>query len=560
MNKNKLELVWVGKEKRPRLEPRILIEDKALSYRADPPAVAQGELLGEGSTTPVPTYDNLLIHGDNLLALKALEAQYAGKVKCIFIDPPYNTGSAFTHYDDGVEHSMWLSLIRDRLEILRTLLSEDGSIWITIDDNEAHYLKVLCDEVFGRKNFIASAIWRKNYAPKSSAKHFSVDHDYVLIYAKNEDLWKPNPMPRKAGQDDIYRNQDNDIRGRWRPDNLSARNPYSLGVYSITTPGGRVIGGPPKGRYWAISKAKLAELDTDGRIWWGKDGNNVPSLKRFLSEVKQGRVPQTFWDYDEVGHTQDAKKEIVALFGDDVFGTPKPEKLMKRIIEIATFPGNLVLDSFGGSGTTGSVAQKTGRRWIMVELGEHCKTHIVPRLKKVIDGQDKGGVTEATGWQGGGGFRFLSLAPSMLKRDKWGNWIINPDYNPEMLAEAMCKHMGFIWAPSSEHFWLHGHSTENAFIYVTTGSLSHEQLRVISEEVGPDRSLLICCKAFMADAKVFANLTLKKIPKSVLGKCEWDHDDYSFSIDVLAPEEALEADDETEEDTVNENDDVINEP
>ncbi len=522
-NKQKLELTWIGKEKRPKLEPRILLEDPEKSYHA------------QHRVTDNDIFDNWLIFGDNLLALKALEQEFSGKVKCVFIDPPYNTGSAFTHYDDGLEHSIWLGLMRDRLEIIRRLLSDDGSLWITIDDNEVHYLKVLCDEVFGRANFVASVIWRKNYAPKSSAKHFSVDQDYILIYAKNESQWHPNPMPRKEGQDDIYKNPDNDSRGRWRPDNLSARNPYSLGIYPIMTPGGRVIEGPPKGRYWAVSREKLLSLDADGRIWWGKDGNNVPALKRFLSEVKQGRVPQTLWDYDEVGHTQDAKKEIVTLFGDDVFSTPKPEKLMKRVIEIATNPGDLVLDSFAGSGTTGAVAHKMGRRWIMVELGEHCHTHIIPRLKKVIDGEDKGGVTESVNWRGGGGFRYYRLAPSLIVNDRWGNPVINPEYNAAMLAEALAKLEGFNYAPSETHWWQHGHSSERDFIYVTTQNLSADQLQALSDEVGSDRSLLVCCSAFRGvtaakAAERWPNLTLKKIPKMVLARCEWGHDDYSLNV------------------------------
>jgi adenine-specific DNA-methyltransferase len=519
--KQKLELTWIGKENRPKLEPRILLEDPEKTYHA------------KHRVTNKDIYDNRLIFGDNLLALKALEAEFAGKVKCVFIDPPYNTGSAFEHYDDGLEHSLWLSLMRDRLEIIRRLLSEDGSLWITIDDNEAHYLKVLCDEVFGRKNFVASVIWRKNYAPKSSARHFSVDHDYILIFSKIAERWKPNPMPRNENQDRIYNNLDNDPRGLWRPDNLSARNPYSLGIYSITTPGGRVIEGPPKGRYWAISKEKLSNLDRDNRIWWGKDGKNVPSLKRFLSEVKRGRVPQTYWSYEEVGHTQDAKKEIVTLFGEEVFATPKPEKLLKRVIEVATNPNDLILDSFAGSGTTGAVAHKMGRRWIMVELGEHCHTHIIPRLKKVIDGDDPGGITKAVNWKGGGGFRYYRLAPSLLEKDKWDNWVINKTYNAAMLAEALCKLEGFTYAPSDSVYWQHGYSTEQDFIYVTTANLTHDQLQQLSDEVGPERSLLVLCTAFRARADRYPNLTVKKIPKQVLSRCEWGHDDYSLRVENL---------------------------
>ncbi|MBU4273814.1 MAG: site-specific DNA-methyltransferase [Proteobacteria bacterium] len=352
--------------------------------------------------------ENLLIQGDNLKALKALLPFYRGQVKCIYIDPPYNTQSAFTHYDDKLEHSQWLSLIYPRLVLLRELLAEDGSIWVSIDDREAHYLKVLMDEVFGRGNFVATVIWRKNYSPKSSAKHFSEDHDYILIYGKSADTWVPNPMPRSEKQDKAYKNPDHDPRGPWKPSDLSARNPYSLGIYPIACPSGRKIPGPPPGTYWRISKNKFDEIDADNRIWWGKDGNNVPAMKRFLSEVKQGIVPQTYWPYEEVGHTQDAKKEVVALFGDDVFGTPKPEKLVQRIFFIATNPGDLVLDSFLGSGTTAAVAQKMGRRWIGIEMGEHAVTHCLPRLEKVINGE-QGGISKAMNWQGGGGFRFHTL-------------------------------------------------------------------------------------------------------------------------------------------------------
>jgi adenine-specific DNA-methyltransferase len=524
--KTKLELTWIGKDERPRIEPRILLEEPGNSYHA------------KHRVTDNDIFDNRLIFGDNLLALKALEQEFAGKVKCVFIDPPYNTGSAFEHYDDGVEHSLWLSLIRDRLEIIKNLLADNGSLWITIDDNEAHYLKVLCDETFGRGNFIASVIWRKNYAPKSSARHFSIDHDYVLIYAKSGDTWKPNPMPRSEKQDKAYKNADNDPRGLWRPNNLAARNFYSKGNYSIKCPSGRVIEGPPAGSYWRVSEEKFWEMNKQGRIWWGKSGNNVPAPKIYLNEVKQGIVPQTYWDYEEVGHTQDAKREIVSLFGEDVFGTPKPERLIRRIVEIATNPGDLILDSFAGSGTTGAVAQKMGRRWIMVELGEHCHTHIIPRLQKVIDGTDQGGISEAMNWKGGGGFRYYRLAPSLLEKDAWGNWVINKQYNATMLAEAMCKHEGFNYAPSDSVFWNHGSSTERDFIFVTTQTLTREQLEAISEEAGPDKTLLICCGAFRVKPGAFPNLTLKKIPNAVLSRCEFGKDDYSIQIASLPQAES----------------------
>jgi adenine-specific DNA-methyltransferase len=522
--KQKLELTWIGKESRPRLEPRILLEDPAKSYHA-PHRVSDNDF-----------FDNRLIFGDNLLALKALEQEFTGKVKCIFIDPPYNTGSAFTHYDDGVEHSLWLSLMRHRLEVLWRLLQSDGSIWISLDDNECHYLKVLMDELFGRSNFVASVIWQKIFSPKSSAQFLSVDHDYVLVYAKDASQWRRNLLPRSEAQDSRYKNPDNDSRGPWLSDNMTARNPYSQGIYSVTTPSGRVIEGPPAGRYWAISKDKFEELDRDRRIWWGKTGANMPRLKRFLSDVQAGVVPQTIWLHTEAGNTQEAKKEVIAAVpkGTEVFATPKPERLIRRVLDIATSPGDYVLDSFAGTGTTGAVAHKMGRKWIMVELGEHCHTHIIPRLRKVIDGTDPGGVTGACNWKGGGGFRYYSLAPSLLQEDAFGNWVISMEYNSAMLAEAVCKLEGFHYAPSDESYWMHGHSTETDYIYITTQTLSREQLQKLNDEVGPNRSLLVCCGAYRTKKlDDFPQLTVKKIPKAVMQKCEWGKDDYSLEIKAL---------------------------
>jgi adenine-specific DNA-methyltransferase len=360
-----------------------------------------------------PDSGNMLIQGDNLDTLKALLPFYAGRVKCIYIDPPYNTRSAFQHYDDNLEHTQWLAMMWPRLELLRDLLAEDGSIWVSIDDNEAHYLKVIMDEVFGRKNFIDTVIWRKNYSPKSSAKHFSSDHDYIIVFSKNSDCFKPNLMPRAEKQNKAYQNRDNDPRGPWKTSDLSARNFYSLGKYPLTTPSGRQIVGPPGGNYWRVSEENFWKLDADNRIWWGKNGDAIPQIKRFLSEVKQGVTPQTFWPYEDVGHTQEAKKEILAVFRDDVFLTPKPERLMERILHIATNPGDLVLDSFLGSGTTAAVAHKMGRRYIGIEMGEHAVTHCVPRLGKVIEGE-QGGISESVNWQGGGGFRFYRLGPPVF--------------------------------------------------------------------------------------------------------------------------------------------------
>lgn len=546
MNKQKLELTWIGKDKRPRLEPRIFLEDKGLSYQA--PSITTNSESDDGCAFN----DNLLIHGDNLLALKALEQEYAGKVKCIFIDPPYNTGSAFTHYDDGVEHSMWLTMMRDRLELLRTLMSEDGSIWITIDDNEAHYLKVLCDEVFGRNNFVANVVWQKKYSKQNDSKWFSTSHDHVFVYAKTKELFSPNKLDRTPDELKGYKNIDNDPRGLWQSVVYTCSKTRSERpnlYYAIKHPktGNDVY--PSESRVWAYDKKRHEQHVADGLVWWGENNEkDKPRLKSFLDKVGNGIVPDTLWLRDGAGDNQDAKREARAFFPSGTFDTPKPEKLIQKILKISTSPGDIVIDSFAGSGTTGAVAHKMGRRWIMVELGEHCHTHIVPRLKKVIDGEDQGGISKAVNWQGGGGFRYLRLAPSLLKKDDWGNWVINKEYNAEMLAEAVCKHMGFTYAPSQTQFWNHGYSTETDHIYVTTGSLAYDQLKRICEEVGNERTLLICCKAFMMDGADFPNLTLKKIPKVILNKCEWDHDDYSFTLNVLPEEQDEEwADDYSEE-------------
>ncbi|MCC7311530.1 MAG: site-specific DNA-methyltransferase [Sulfuritalea sp.] len=518
--KQKLELTWIGKENRPKLEPRILLEDPAKSYHA------------KHRVASADSFDNRLIFGDNLLALKALEGEFSGKVKCVFIDPPYNTGSAFTHYDDGVEHSIWLSLMRDRLEIIKRLLSEDGSLWITIDDNEAHYLKVLCDEVFGRGNFVATVIWQKKYAPKSDSKYFSESHDFVLVVAKQLDRFNLRRLPKTEKQTGRYTNRDSDHRGPWKASDVLRNEARDYAIFPVKLPSGREVM-PPAGTSWRYTKEKFAELISDNRIWFGVDGDARPAYKRFLSEVTDTIPSTTIWPYDEVGHNDESKKEMRAIFGEDLFGTPKPERLLERVLNLATNPGDLVLDSFAGSGTTGAVAHKMGRRWIMVELGEHCHTHIIPRLQKVIDGDDQGGITEAVSWRGGGGFRYYRLAPSLLEKDKWGNWVINHDYNAAMLAEALCKLEGFSYAPSDAVYWQHGHSTERDFVYVTTASLTHEQLQQLSDEVGPDRTLLVLCTAFRAKADAYPNLTVRKIPKQVLSRCEWGHDDYSLQVENL---------------------------
>jgi adenine-specific DNA-methyltransferase len=528
--RSKLELTWIGKENSPRLEPRILLEDTALSYHAS------------HRTTNHDHFDNRLIFGDNLLALKALEQEFAGRIKCICIDPPYNTGSAFTHFDDGIEHSLWLSLMRDRIELFWRLLANDGSLWAFIDDNEAHYLKVLLDEVFGRGNFVQTIVWQRKASPANDAKWLSNDHDYVLVYAKDKVSWRPKRLPRTEEQRAYYTNPDNDPRGPWNSvtytsNKTRAERPNLY--YAIKNPntGKEIFPGPTV--TWRCNPDTHAENVRQDLLYWGKDGKaKMPRVKRFLSDAGEV-VPRSVWPYEEVGSTQSAMLESMALFAPP-FATPKPERLVKRIVDIGTDAGDWVLDSFAGSGTTGAVAHKMGRRWIMVELGEHCQTYIVPRLRKVVDGSDPGGVTDATSWKGGGGFRYFRLAPSLLEKDRWGNWVVSKQYNAGMLAEAMCKLEGFNYAPSDEFYWQHGQSTERDFLYVTTQKLSREQLAALSEEVGPNRSLLVCCSAFRCKPDAFPNLTIKKIPNAVLNRCEWGRDDYSLSVASLpmAPEAA----------------------
>ncbi len=513
----KLELTWIGKDEQPRLEPRILIEDAERSF---------GDKRAE----------NMLIHGDNLLALKALEQDFAGKIKCIYIDPPYNTGNAFEHYDDGLEHSIWLSLIKPRIELLHRLLSNDGSIWISIDDDESHYLKVLCDEIFGRKNFVNNVIWQKKHTRSNDAKWLSDNHDHILVFAKDKVNWKRNLLPREENIKG-YSNPDNDPRGPWASQPIQVKTPSEAYIYEIVTPAGRKFW-PPKGRSWQFGIKRYNELVSDNRIWVGKDGNNVPRIKKFFSEVQSGIVPLTIWFRDEVGDNQEAKKEIKSLFPDESFATPKPERLIQRILTLATNEGDLVLDSFLGSGTTAAVAHKMGRRWIGIELGEHCHTHCLPRLKKVVDGADHGGISKAVNWQGGGGFKYYYLAPSLLKEDKYGNWIIDEQYNANMLAAAMAKHEGFKYSPDEQIYWKQGRSTEKDYIFTTTNFVTVEFVDKIREEMQPDESLLICCKSFSKPCENrYPNITVKKIPKMLLGRCEFGKEDYSLNIVNMPVEE-----------------------
>ncbi len=532
-NKQKLELTWIGKNNPEydiaNIEPRILEERPDLSY-------------GDKDT------ENMIIHGDNLLVLKALLPEYEGKVKCIYIDPPYNTGYAFEHYDDNVEHSTWLSLMKPRLELLKALLHPDlGSIWISIDDDETHYLKVLCDEVFGRNNFVANVIWEKKFSPQNDAKWLSDSHDHILVYANNKSVWRPFMLPRTSDTDKRFKNPDNDSRGIWASSDMTVKTYNASTDYPIVTPSGKTIT-PTQSRCWSISKEKFDELVKDNRIYFGKNGSNVPRLKLFLSEVQDGLVSKTIWYRVEVGDNQEAKREIKILFNDDPFDTPKPERLIKRILDLATKPGDLALDSFLGSGTTSAVAQKMGRKYIGIEMGDHAYTHVQTRMKKVVDGNDGLKLSETLNRKGGGGFKFYELAPSFVVIDEFGNPVIDSYYNDVKLIRAMCKLTNYTFAPSATEYWKQGKGQGNNSIFVTTQLLSVGNVQRIASYLGANETLLICPKKFEPGCKeVDARITIKKIPQSILKACQFGKKEYLLPIKERAMEEIDEEESDSDE-------------
>jgi adenine-specific DNA-methyltransferase len=443
--KQKLELTWIGKENRPRLEPRILLEDSEKSYHA------------ATRITDRDSFNNRLIFGDNLLVLKALEQEYTGKIQCIYIDPPFNTGQAFATYEDGIEHSLWLSLMRDRLELLRRLLTVEGAIFVHCDDNEQAYLKIVMDEVFGRDNFVTAIIWQKVDSPNDNKVAITPDHDYILLYARSSEKVRFRQM-QDSSLVEAYRGPDEN--GRMYRDRLlkkngknSLRSDRPSMYFAVPGPDGTEvypIHDDGREARWAMGKTAVFELLRKNEIIWKKrerasESVWVPYTREYAPNNPTRPYPSIWTD---VLTTRQAKAHLNELHrGQTPFDTPKPEDLIKRIIEMGTDEGDLVLDSFAGSGTTGAVAHKLGRRWIMVELGEHCHTHIIPRLKKVIDGTDRGGISEYAEWTGGGGFRYYRLAPSLLEKDRFGNPIISKHYNAAMLTEAMCKLMGFRYRP-----------------------------------------------------------------------------------------------------------------
>ena len=511
---NKLELTWVGKDQEMKLEPRILIENPKLS-----------------NTKKDKDTENMLIHGDNLLALKALESKYAGQIKCIYIDPPYNTGNAFDKYDDGIEHSIWLNLMFNRVRILYSLLSPDGVLFCNLDEVEHAYMKVMCDQIFGRTNFIGDIIWKKRKGGGNDSRFVALDHDYILVYVKDssKDVHKKQWLVSQSeSYQKRYKELESDGR-RYYWDTLSRdglQNPIPV---KILCPDGTVLALNSQ-----KSKETIEEGLANGTIRFSKTKKGWTLHHKVYLKGKQ--VMRSI--LDEVGTNKTAGDEMLALFGNaKAFPYPKPENLVQKLIELNTNEGDLVLDSFLGSGTTAAVAHKMGRRWIGVEMGEHAYTHCKVRLDKVINGE-QGGISKSVNWKGGGGYKFYELAPSLIVEDKFGNPVINKEYNADMLAAAMALHEGFVYSPDENYYWKQGRN-ENAYIYTTTVHLTEAVLDAIAKEMREDEYLVIACKSYDADIeRAYKNIKIKKIPQFLLGRCEFGKDNYNLNIvDVPVCEE-----------------------
>lgn len=567
----RLELTWIGKGREPEVEPRILLHDPSKDY-------------GD------PDSKNMLIHGDNLLALKALEQEFAGQVKCIYIDPPYNTGEAFEHYDDNLEHSIWLGLMRSRLSLLRNLLSEDGTIWIQIDDGEQAYLKVLCDEIFGRGNFINMvSVNMKNAAGASGGgedKRLKKNCEFIISYAKNYELVKPFKGAFDYTEMYEYVVNYREQGKNWHYTSV-LYNPGDKEYVGSTVDGDgneikiyRRLGAVVMSIRQVMSKERITEKEVyykyGTRIFEAKDAQSsirarVISAKKELGITddivsieyvpktgkNKGRLYEQFYKGDKCrlfAWLRDISEVIDGvLYKKDLQGTywdftssinnlskeggvvfpkgKKPEALVGRIVEMTTEPGDLILDSFLGSGTTAATSTKLNRNWIGVELGEHCYTHCIPRLRNVIDGTDTGGITESANWHGGGGYKFYELAPTLIVKDEHGNAVFSEQYNAQMLVAAVAKVNGYFYAPDPEVFWKQGYSQDNSYIYVTTQYLTVNMIDSLAREVDAFESLLICAPAFDVGLnKRYDNITVKKIPQSVLDKCEYGVDNYDLNI------------------------------
>ena len=538
MKNQKLELMWIGKENQPKVEPRVLIEDKSKSY-------------GDKNT------ENMLIHGDNLLALKALEDKFANKIKCIYIDPPYNTGSAFEYYDDNLEHSILLNLMQNRLKILYTLLSDDGAILVHLDDSEVHYLKVIMDDIFGRDNFISTIAVRSSTPSgvKTSHKDKTIikQKDLILVYRKSDKLRIEPQYTKKYDWDTHYTYfldrdkgkivnlvdkliEENIIQKRISLSQLDVeekkfkdfyiKNKYNIFRTAPTMP-------EDIKKQSKENPNQLIEYeDRNGEMNYAINGNRCTFLDKQIHTLEDGEEGLSIllcdiWTDIDFQNTQNEG-------GNSFPGGKKPERLVRRILNMFSKEGDIVLDSFLGSGTTCAVAHKMKRKWIGIELGEHCYTHCKQRLDNIIDGNDQGGITSFVNWTGGGGYKFYELAPSLLVKDKFNNWIISENYNGELLSKAICKQEKFDYIENSECYWKQGKSSENDYIFITTNYISIEYLEAIHEEMQENESLLICCKTYQEECEDrYDNITIKKIPQSILNNCEYGKDDYSLNVNEV---------------------------
>ena len=532
-NQQKLELTWIGKGNEPKLEPRILIEDTDKSY-------------GD------PDSKNMLIHGDNLLALKALEQEYTGKVKCIYIDPPYNTGNAFEHYDDNLEHSIWLNLIYQRIKILFNLLSPDGAFCLHLDDQEVHYAKIVCDEIFGRKNFIATVAIKSSTPSGVKTKHkdkkIIKQKDLILIYKKSDLLRINSQYTRKDKWDTHFNYYINDDKKtvssfvKILKDRKILTKNQSIKDFDMGNSIHRKFYMANSHRICQTQSHKNKELKEKSRklkdeiLYHGEvmfyNGRQLTPLENSMHNVLyKGNVEKDialllcdFWfDVD----FQNTQNEGAIAFPN----SKKPEALIYRIISLFSDEKDIILDSFLGSGTTAAVAHKMNRQWIGLELGNHAVSHCLPRLRNVTDGIDQSGISRAVGWQGGGGFKFYRLAPSLLNQDSREQWVISKEYNPEMLAAAVAKQEGFTYHPDDRLYWKQGNSTEQDYIFITTQPVTVELLASIKEEMKENESLLVCCTSFQKECNDYSDrITVKKIPQMLLGRCEFGQEDYSLNI------------------------------
>ena len=484
----RLELTWVGKYDEPSVEPRILLEDKEKSY-------------GD------PSSENMLIHGDNLIALQALQQDFAGKIKCIYIDPPYNTGSAFEHYDDGIEHSLWLSLMYNRLNLLKNLLSDDGVIFVQIDNNEMAYLKVMMDEIFGRENFVNDIVWKRRGGSTNPNNRLNNVTDYILWYSKSsaytvKPIYSLDDENTQAYIAERFKNEIDGRRYMLAPVERNAK----LGMRE--TMRYEYKGYVPK-YGWMMSKENLIKLDQENRLHWNSKGR--PNRRVFLDDYKGQPIGNLWTDIKVINPMSKERLD---------FDGQKPEALLKRILEMCTEEGDYVLDSFLGTGSTCATALKMHRRWIGIELGKQCFTYCIPRLNKVVDGDDQGGITNAVDWQGGSGYHFYELAPSLLvKNKKLPIYQINPEYTFEMLCEAICKIEGFRYKPQD---FFHGHSSEKRFIHITNEFINAEYIKSLSARLEEGQSLLIYGTKIQSDIILPDNIEVKKIPKDLLDKCDFE--------------------------------------